>query len=75
MPTRAVPGDLLVLTKPLGTQVAVNLFQWLETDHPRWSIASEVIEKEDVKVWLGHRIVFFDVTQQARCLSCFLLAS
>lgn len=23
-----VPGDVLVLTKPLGTQVAVNVWQW-----------------------------------------------
>ena len=26
---RAQPGDALVLTKPLGTQVAVNLKDWL----------------------------------------------
>lgn len=29
MPERARPGDVLVLTKPLGTQLAVNLYQWL----------------------------------------------
>jgi selenide,water dikinase len=28
-PENAVPGDVVVLTKPLGTQVAVNLHQWL----------------------------------------------
>lgn len=28
-PDGAVPGDVLVLTKPLGTQVAVNAHQWL----------------------------------------------
>lgn len=27
-PHGAVPGDVLVLTKPLGTQVAVNVWQW-----------------------------------------------
>lgn len=27
-PNGAVPGDVLVLTKPLGTQVAVNVWQW-----------------------------------------------
>ena len=26
----AVAGDVLVLTKPLGTQIAVNAHQWLE---------------------------------------------
>lgn len=29
-PDGAVPGDVLVLTKPLGTQVAVNANQWLD---------------------------------------------
>ena len=29
-PDQAVPGDVLVLTKPLGTQVAVNAHQWIE---------------------------------------------
>lgn len=28
MPKSAVPGDVLLLTKPLGTQIAVNLKQW-----------------------------------------------
>lgn len=39
-PDGAVPGDVLVLTKPLGTQVAVNAHQWLEqvsTIHCAWS--------------------------------------
>jgi len=29
LPEKAVAGDFIVLTKPLGTQVAVNLYQWL----------------------------------------------
>ena len=29
-PENAVEGDVLVLTKPLGTQIAVNAHQWLE---------------------------------------------
>ena len=28
-----VEGDALVLTKPLGTQVAVNAHQWIEQVH------------------------------------------
>jgi len=28
MPRNAVPGDIIVLTKPLGTQVAANVKQW-----------------------------------------------
>ena len=29
-PEDAMVGDVLVLTKPLGTQIAVNAHQWLE---------------------------------------------
>jgi len=33
-PVNAIPGDVLVLTKPLGTQVAVNAYQWLNKVQP-----------------------------------------
>ena len=38
-PEHARPGDLLVLTKPLGTQVAANCFEWLNDIRQtvRWS--------------------------------------
>lgn len=39
-PGGAQPGDVLVLTKPLGTQVAVNLWQWRGT--PKWARAEGV---------------------------------
>ena len=29
MPDGAEPGEVLVLTKPLGTQIAVNAHQWI----------------------------------------------
>jgi selenide,water dikinase len=29
-PGNAVAGDVLVLTKPLGTQIAVNAHQWMD---------------------------------------------
>ena len=35
-PDSAVAGDVLVLTKPLGTQVAVNAHQWLDQPE-RWN--------------------------------------
>lgn len=35
-PDSAVPGDVLVLTKPLGTQVAVSAHQWL--DNVSWGV-------------------------------------
>jgi len=37
MPEGARVGDVLVLTKPLGTQVAVNAHQWLEEGGEKWS--------------------------------------
>ena len=32
-PDQAQEGDVLVLTKPLGTQLAVNAHQWLDAVH------------------------------------------
>uniref|UniRef100_A0A3Q2ZUA6 selenide, water dikinase n=1 Tax=Kryptolebias marmoratus TaxID=37003 RepID=A0A3Q2ZUA6_KRYMA len=46
IPDGAVPGDVLVLTKPLGTQVAVNAHQWLPE---RWNKIKLVVTKEEVK--------------------------
>ena len=47
-PDGAVVGDVLVLTKPLGTQVAVNAYQWL--DQPdRWNRIRLVVHEEDVR--------------------------
>lgn len=47
-PDSAVVGDVLVLTKPLGTQVAVNAYQWL--DQPdRWNRIKLVVSEDDVR--------------------------
>jgi len=35
-PVSAKNGDLLVLTKPLGTQIAVNMFQWRDLKNERF---------------------------------------
>lgn len=45
MPTGALPGDLIVLTKPLGIQIAVNLMQWMRT--PKWEKAKGVITEQE----------------------------
>lgn len=38
MPTQASAGDLVVMTKALGTQLAVNAKQWLDLeDKTKWS--------------------------------------
>ncbi|NWU92621.1 SPS2 dikinase, partial [Upupa epops] len=47
-PDGAVPGDVLVLTKPLGTQVAIFAHQWL--DNPdRWNKIKLVVTREEVE--------------------------
>ena len=41
-PDGAVEGDVIVLTKPLGTQIAVNAHQWLEQvkhEQSDWSVS------------------------------------
>ena len=40
---------MLVLTKPLGTQIAVNAHQWLNKPE-MWSRISGVVSETDVKV-------------------------
>ncbi len=47
-PNNAKEGDLLVLTKPLGTQVAVNLAQWLLESDPLWQKAKQFVTEEQV---------------------------
>lgn len=41
-------GDVLVLTKPLGTQVAVNAHQWLDLQD-RWNRIKLVVSEDDVR--------------------------
>jgi len=48
MPVNAVAGDVIVLTKPLGTQVAVNLKQWMR-DEQKWSTVADFITKKEVQ--------------------------
>lgn len=48
MPEKSMPGDVLVLTKPLGTQVAVNAHQWLEIPE-KWSKIKMVTSESEVK--------------------------
>ena len=41
-------GDVLVMTKPLGTQVAVNAYQWLDQPE-RWNRIKLVVTEDDVR--------------------------
>jgi len=46
MPDGAVPGDVIVLTKPIGTQVAVNIHQWMYIPE-KWARVSDLMTKDD----------------------------
>jgi len=48
MPDGAMDGDVLVLTKPLGTQIAVNVHQWVNKAE-RWDKVKDVITEEQVE--------------------------
>uniref|UniRef100_A0A2K5DFH0 selenide, water dikinase n=1 Tax=Aotus nancymaae TaxID=37293 RepID=A0A2K5DFH0_AOTNA len=48
-PDSAVVGDVLVLTKPLGTQVAVSAHQWLDNPE-RWNKVKMVVSREQVEL-------------------------
>jgi len=48
MPTNAVPGDVIVLTKPLGIQVASNVNQWRYLEN-RWNDIQDVITREEAE--------------------------
>jgi len=50
MPENATDGMVLVLTKALGTQVVVNLHQWMEEEGDKWDKVKGVVTQEEVKV-------------------------
>eukprot|EP01083_Nonionella_stella_P310073 1100340_1 len=46
-PEGALVGDVVVLTKPIGTQVAVNLKEWMR-DEEKFSEVSDIISTDEV---------------------------
>jgi len=48
IPDSAVVGDVMVLTKPLGTQIALNAHQWMDQPE-RWNRIKLVVSKEDMR--------------------------
>ena len=42
-------GDVIVLTKPLGTQVAVNAHQWLALQNAKWDQIKDIITSDQVE--------------------------
>jgi len=49
VPDAAVVGDVLVLSKPLGTQVAINAFNWLENPEISTKMKLIISEEEVIK--------------------------
>jgi len=61
MPVGAVEGDVIVLTKALGTQIAVNVKQWMGNDETWQKKAQNVITKEE-----GNRAYFLSMASMGR---------
>lgn len=55
-PRYAKPGDILVLTKPLGSQILVNVNQYLKNRDEKWKVLSQekklITEEEVLEVYL-----------------------
>lgn len=49
MPYNAQPGDALVLTKPLGTQLATNAYIWLLENAENWTKLSTVLTPAEIE--------------------------
>lgn len=54
-PRNAEVGDVLVLTKPLGAQLACNTYRWSENPE-RWNKLKTVLTIEDVHVAFDHAV-------------------
>ncbi len=46
-PENAKEGDVLILTKPLGTQVAVNAYEWLLSNPTNYEKIKDIITDEE----------------------------
>ena len=67
MPDSAVVVDVLVVTKPLGTQVAANAHQWLDNPE-KWSKIKMVVSREEVE--LAYQEAVFNMATKQNC--CWL---
>jgi selenide,water dikinase len=47
-PTAGCVGDFVVLTKPLGTQVSVNLNEWIQDKSKYWDQVKDIITPNEV---------------------------
>lgn len=49
MPSNAKDGDAIVLTKPLGTQLATNAYLWMEEKNDKYIKISARLSDDDIK--------------------------
>ncbi|OQV16054.1 Selenide, water dikinase [Hypsibius exemplaris] len=64
MPEDAEIGDVLVLTKPLGTQIAVNAHQWLTTNPERAEKVRAIVPDESIRQ--AYRRAMYSMTRLNR---------
>uniref|UniRef100_A0A6G3MHK8 Selenide, water dikinase (Trinotate prediction) n=1 Tax=Henneguya salminicola TaxID=69463 RepID=A0A6G3MHK8_HENSL len=51
--SNAAPSDVLVLTKPLGTRLVGNAYQWYDQKLPRWDKIKHILTPEElIKLYL-----------------------
>lgn len=55
-PTKAVNGDVLILTKPLGVQIATNANIWMEENSENWKKLSQEFSTDDIKEVYGKAV-------------------
>lgn len=48
MPYNGEEGDVLVLTKPIGTQVLSNVYQWFKNKDERWQKVKNLITEQEL---------------------------
>ena len=56
-------GDVLVLTKPLGTQIAINCYNWLK-DPTMWAKIKMVVTEDDVKLVFYSYLISPNITPE-----------
>lgn len=61
---QAVNGDVLVLTKPLGTNVACTSHVWMEQNQEKWNRIKLIVSEEDVE--RGYRDAMFNMARLNR---------
>ncbi|CAD8071259.1 unnamed protein product [Paramecium primaurelia] len=54
MPNGAEAGDYLVLTKPLGVQLAVNTYQWMTTIPQKWDAIKGLTNEKEINEAFDH---------------------